>query len=216
MTRKILNTRINFSHLLAVLCVLSGIQIALADGSKDLYPNGATGGRAYLRVSNTESAAFPFPSLGTHYVYAEAGERIALASSAQAYGNNNNTRNANRNNIKLFGPNGNQILLSTGSGSDTRGLISNRSAELAGPQLPGQSGGNRYTPVYHEVTVSGIYKVEYLSTSRSETGDNRIGYVAANANWSQPSNSHYLAAWDISVAKQTGSSWSWQNGRVYT
>lgn len=216
MTRKILNTRINFSHLLAVLCVLSGIQIALADGSKDLYPNGATGGRAYLRVSNTESAAFPFPSLGTHYVYAEAGERIALASSAQAYGNNNNTRNANRNNIKLFGPNGNQILLSTGSGSDTRGLISNRSAELAGPQLPGQSGGNRYTPVYHEVTVSGIYKVEYLSTSRSETGDARMDYIAANANWTQGSSSNYLVAWDISVARQTGVTWNWVTGRVYT
>lgn len=187
-----------------------------ADGSKDLYPSGATGGRAYLRASNEATAAFPFPNLGTHYVYAEAGERIALASSAQAYGSNNNTRNANRNNIRLFGPNGSQITLTTGTNTDTRGLISSRNAELAGPQLPGQSGGGRYTPIYHEVTVSGIYKVEYLSTSRSPTGDSRMNYVAANSNWTQANNSNYLAAWDISVARQSGSSWNWINGRVYT
>lgn len=180
---------------------------AFADGSRDLYPSGASGGRAYLRASETASPAFPFPNLGTHYVYAEAGERIALASSAQAYGTNADTRNENRNNIRLYGPNGNQITLATGTGSDTRGLISSRTAELAGPQPLGQSGGGRYTPIYHEVTVTGIYKVEYLSTSRSTTGDARMGYIAADDDWTQNGNSNYLAAWDISVAKQTGGSW---------
>lgn len=184
---------------------LSSTNNVLAEGSKDIYPAGVTGGRAYLYASNTPSAAFPYPSLATHYVYAEAGERIALASSAQ-------TGRTNR--IRLYGPNNYQINLSFSSGS---GNIPNRSGELAGPRLPGQgSGNNRYAPIYHQVTQTGIYRVEFISTSGSETGNNRIGYVAANANWSQPSNSHYLAAWDISVAKQTGSSWSWQNGRVYT
>src|SRR5699024_9895374 len=162
------NRTYSLSWLFTAILILSGIQLSLADGSKDLYPNGASGGRAYLRASTSESAAFPFPNLGTHYVYAEAGERIALASSAQAFNVGGwQGRDVNRNNIKLYGPNGNQITLSTGSGNDTRGLISGRSAELAGPQLPGQSGGARYTPVYHEVTVTGIYKVEYLSTSRN-------------------------------------------------
>src|SRR5699024_1149982 len=125
-------------------------------------------------------------------------------------------RDVNRNNIKLYGPNGNQITLSTGSGNDTRGLISGRSAELAGPQLPGQSGGARYTPGYHEVTVTGMYKEEDISTSRHTTADSRMNYVAANGNWTQADGSNYLTAWDISVAKQTGSSWSWADGRVYT
>lgn len=187
-----------------------------AEGSKDLYPNGATGGRAYLRASTTGSAAFPFPTLGTHYVYAEVGEQIALATSAQAWGTNNSTRNSNRQNIRLFGPNGQPITLTVGNNASTIGRIDNRTAELAGPQLPTQTGGNHYTPLYHTVTQAGIYKVEFRGTADNTTGDNRMSYVAANANWSQANNSNYLAAWDISVAKQTGGTWAWQNGRVYT
>ena len=208
-----------YTRLATVLLMVAGllmVENVWADGSRDLYPSGVKGGRAYLRASTTESAAFPFANLGTHYVYAEAGERIALATSAQAYGTNNSTRNNNRNNISLYAPDGIQITLSTGTNADTRGLISNRTAELAGPQLPNQSGGDRYTPIFHEVTVSGIYKVEYLSTSRSTTGDARMNYVEANSNWTQSTSSNYLSAWDISVAKQSGSSWSWQTGRVYT
>jgi len=191
--------------MLTALFFLLGLTAVLAEGSKDLYPANAQGGRAYLRASNTSSAVFPYPNLATHYVYAEAGEQIALASSAQ-------TGNTDR--IRLYDPNNTQLTLSFSWGD---GNIPNRTGELAGPRLPGQgSGNNRYAPIYHQVTETGIYKVEFISTSNSETGNNRIGYVAANANWSQSNNSHYLAAWDISVAKQTGNTWSWQNGRVYT
>jgi len=204
-----------FGLLLFTITIFWSIDMQ-AEGSKDLYPNGATGGRAFLLASTTESAAFPFPTLGTHYVYAEVGEQIALATSAQAWGTNNSTRNGNRQNIRLFGPNGQQITLTVGNNASTIGRIDDRTAELAGPQLPTQTGGNRYTPLYHTVTQAGIYKVEFLSTSGSETGNERISYVAANADWTQPNNSNYLAAWDISVAKQTGTTWNWVNGRVYT
>ena len=93
-----------YTRLATVLLMVAGllmVENVWADGSRDLYPAGVKGGRAYLRASTTESAAFPFANLGTHYVYAEAGERIALATSAQAYGTNNSTRNNNRNNISL-------------------------------------------------------------------------------------------------------------------
>lgn len=200
-----------------IFLMLFSIGTVWAEGSKDLYPSGATGGRAYLRASNQSNLAFPFPNLGTHYVYAEAGERIALATSAQAYGSNSTDRNANRNNIRLYGPNGNEITLSRGNNTDVRGRIDNRNAELAGPQLPGETGGGRYTPIYYEVTVTGIYKVEYLSTSRSTTGESRMGYQAANSSWSQSDESNYLTAWDISVAQQTsGNKWEWVTGRVFT
>lgn len=186
-------------------------------GSRDLYPNGVAGGRAFLYASTTESAAFPYPTLGTHYVYAEVGEQIALASSAQAYGSSNIVRNSNRINIRLFGPNGQQITLATGTNASVIGRIDTRTAELAGPQLPGQTGGSRYTPLYHTVTQAGVYRVEFLSTSRSTTGNsNRIAYVAANGSWTQSDASNYLAAWDVSVAKQTGSVWNWVSGRTYT
>lgn len=185
-------------------------------GSRDLYPENAQGGRAYLRASNETSVAIPFPTLGTHYVYAEAGERIALATSAQAYGTNNSTRNSNRNNIRLYDTNGNQITLTTGNNADTNGRIDNRSQELAGPLLPGENDNSKYTPLYHTVTTSGIYRVEFLSTSRSTTGDSRMSYAAANSNWTQDGNSNYLAAWDISVAKQNGGQWEWAKGRTFT
>lgn len=68
--------------LLTVLCISIS---AYAEGSKDLYPSGAQGGRAFLRASTETSVAYPYAVLGTHYVYAEVGERIALATSAQAF-----------------------------------------------------------------------------------------------------------------------------------
>lgn len=187
--------------------MLFGIGNLWADGSKDLYPSGAQGGRAYLRASTTESAAFPFPNLGAHYVYAEAGERIALASSAQS---------GSVKRIYLYNPSGQDVTPTISSGV---GNIPNRSAELAGPRLPNQNaGGDRYAPIYYTVPAGGdgIYKVEFRGTSSSTTGDTRMNYVAANTNWTQANNSNYLAAWDISVAKQTGGSWNWQRGRVYT
>lgn len=203
--------------LLFFVTLTTNAQTYWGSGSRDLYPDGVAGGRAFLYASTTESASFPYPTLGTHYVYAEVGEQIALASSAQAYGSSNSVRNSNRINIRLFGPNGHQITLSTGNNTSVIGRISSRTAELAGPQLPAQTGGNRYTPLYHTVTQAGVYRVEFLSTSRSTTGNsNRIAYVAANGSWTQSDASNYLAAWDVSVAKQTGSVWNWVSGRTYT
>lgn len=193
--------------LLLVLFVVLNIGNVWADGSKDLYPEGATGGRAFLRASTTPSLAYPFPTLGTHYVYAEAGEIIALASDAQT---DTNKR------IYLYNPNGIDV---TPSPSNNVGTISNRAAELAGPRLPGQEqGGNRYLPIYYTVPKDGdgIYKVEFRGNSGIETGDGRYSYSSANS-WPTTVNTrNYLRAWDISVAKQTEGQWSWVPGRTYT
>lgn len=195
--------------LLVILWTFIHIPSAQAEGSKDLYPSGASGGRAYLRASTTESAAFPFPTLGTHYVYAEAGEQIALASNAQSGSNKR---------IYLYGPDGNEITLTFSPGA---GNIPNRNAELAGPRLPGQgSGGNRYAPIFYTVPAGkdGIYKIEFRGTSNSTTGDNRLPYSSADSWPTGPgvNSSNYLIAWDISVARQTGGIWNWVDGRVYT
>lgn len=92
-----------------------------ADGSKDLYPSGATGVRAYLRSSNVTTVNWPFPNQGFHYVYAKAGERITMASSAQNTGGNAK--------IRLYSPSGTVLVDNTSAG-----VITNRTAELAGPQ----------------------------------------------------------------------------------
>lgn len=185
-------------------------------GSRDLYPQGVQGGRAFLRASNLQDAVFPFPTLGTHYVYAEVGEQIALATSAQAFGTTDATRNANRANIKLYDPSGNQITLTVGNNTDVFGKIPDRTGEIAGPQLPGQTGGNRYTPIYYTATVSGVYRVDFLGTKRTDNENNRNSYVAADGNWTQPASTNYLSAWDISVARQTNSVWNWVTGRTYS
>src|SRR5690554_3465949 len=179
-----------------------------AEGSRDLYPSGAAGGRAYLRASTTESLAFPFPNLGTHFVYAEAGEQIAIATNAQSGQIGNNAR------IRLYGPDGSPLSLNI---TNDNGNIPSRDSEIAGPRLPDQGAGeNRYLPIYYEVEVSGIYKVEFRGNSGNSTGDNRYGYSSATTWPSNQNNRNYLIAWDISVAKGSGSSWSWVPGRVYT
>lgn len=166
-----------------------------ADGSKDLYPSGATGVRAHLRSSTNTTSNWPFANEGVHYVYAKVGERITLASSAQGLGSAR---------IRLYDPTGVLVVNNT-----TAGNISNRTAELAGPQLPGQTGGNRYTPIYHTVTQEGIYRVEFVSTGTSTT----YTTYDANASWSQP-NSTSIMAWDVSVINTDNTGFI--KGRVYT
>ena len=184
---------------LLVLCVLllSGTT-AWADGSKDLYPSGKTGVRAYLRAHNAANANWPFANYGTHYVYAVAGETITLASSVQ--GNGGTSR------IRLYAPDGSEIVSNT-----TDGLISNRNAELAGPRLVGEpAGGNKYLPIYYTVTTTGLYRVEFVGR---QTGDPSNTYQA-NANWTQPTNNAAIVAWDISVINSANNGFI--KGRVYT
>lgn len=181
--------------LLVFVLMLSSVQL-FADGSKDLYPNNAQGYRAFLKVGGSANEYYPFPNNGTHYVYAKAGERITMASSAQNMGGNAR--------IRLFAPNGNQVVNNT-----TGGQIPNRSAELAGPQLYGQTGGGRYTPIYYEVTVEGLYRVEFTSRGTGQPSTT----VNANSNWTQANNAG-LAAWDVSVINSTNTGFI--SGRVYT
>ncbi|WP_162304961.1 DUF7507 domain-containing protein, partial [Sphingobacterium olei] len=169
---------------------------AFADGSRDLYPTGATGLRAYLRAHTAPTVNWPFANHGTHYVYAKVGETITVASSAQGGGSGR---------IRLYAPSGVEVVNSTSAGQ-----ISDRTAELAGPQLLGQTGGNRYTPIYHNVTTEGVYRVEFVARA---TNDPTNTYVAT-ANWTQSSVNAGILAWDVSVINSTNSGFI--KGRVYT
>lgn len=129
-------------HIYYCLAIIAQLLIAssrlLADGSRDLYPAGATGNRAYLYSNTgTPTPSFPFKTSGTHYVYAASGETIAAASSAQGLGS---ARTSGW--IILTSPNG--TVYSSPAGSTT-GRILNRAAELAGPQFPGQGAGATVT-----------------------------------------------------------------------
>ena len=167
-----------------------------ADGSRDLYPSGATGIRAHLRSTTATTENWPFANNGIHYVYAKAGERITLASSAQ---NSGNAR------IRLYSP-ANVSLVN----NQTNGVISNRTAELAGPQLNGGTVANRYTPIYYLVPTGGdgIYRVEF--EARGTITNNTT--VNANSNWTQATNSSIMA-WDVSVINTANTAFI--PGRVY-
>lgn len=173
-----------------------------ADGSKDLYPSVVAGLRAYLRSSLTATENWPFPNQGVHYVYAKAGERITLASSAQ------NTAGNSR--IKLFAPNGTEVI----NDNSVNGQITNRDAEIAGPQLSGGSVAGRYIPIYYLVPAAGagIYRVEFFARGNGDPADT----MDANFSWSQttqPSNAGILA-WDVSVINTTNTNFI--PGRVYS
>ncbi|MDM1046452.1 DUF11 domain-containing protein [Myroides sp. 1354] len=187
-----------------------------AEGSKDLYPANARGGRAWLNLCDAISgveASFSneyfrnsYPSsTATHYVYAEEGEQIAIATDVQANG---------KELIMLYSPDGFLLPLNL---IGEAGNIPNRTAELAGPRLPNQGAGdNRYLPVYYTVPQgeSGIYKVEFIgSKDYPVVARYNLRYTSANA-WPSRVNDMVIA-WDITVAKRTGQEWNWVNGRVY-
>ncbi|WBV61854.1 hypothetical protein PFY12_06945 [Chryseobacterium camelliae] len=170
-----------------------------AEGSRDLYPSGASGYRAFLRSNTSATANYPFASRGTHFVYAKVGERVTLASSALGRGSSA---------IRLYDPNGSVVMNVT----DATGQIPNRTAELAGPQLPGQTGGDRYTPTYYTVPAgsAGIYRVEFVPPSATSGA---VTTILANNNWTQSSSGDVITAWDVSVVNTAGTGFI--QGRVY-
>ncbi len=198
-----------FWLLLALLVIIPAVNI-YADGSKDLYPNGASGRRAYLTsYYSSYSGSLPFQSYGTHYVYAKAGETIALASSAW-------TGDAT---IKLFRPNGSEIT--TLDRTNNAGRISTRPEELAGPKLTSTDNTtNRYLPIYYTVPAGhdGIYKVEFWSKTTTEMiSTSRLVETMADAPWnswnSVNTKSTHIGAWDVSVINTAKTGYI--KGRVY-
>ncbi|MDQ0478066.1 FlgD immunoglobulin-like domain containing protein [Chryseobacterium sp. MDT2-18] len=189
-------------HMFRIVAVFAAIlcsSLLFADGSRDLYPSGASGLRAYLRSSNSPTVNWPFPNQGVHYVYAKVGERITMASSAQDSGANSR--------IRLYAPDGSQLF----DNATVAGQIPNRAAELAGPQLSGGSVSGRYTPIYYQVPTGkeGIYRVELVARG---TGDPTATFNA-DATWTQGSDAGIMA-WDVSLINATNT--AFVPGRVYT
>ncbi|MGO4709836.1 hypothetical protein AB4Y90_12110 [Chryseobacterium sp. 2TAF14] len=183
-----------FTLLITVLCN----NLLFADGSKDLYPDGKLGYRAYLRSSTIKDAErWPFPTTGTHYVYAKENERITLASSAQLSGSAA---------IMMYNPSGVLVI-----NNNTAGQIPNRNQEKNGPKLFGENSSSKYTPIYYQVPAggTGIYRVEFLSRNNNSIPSNTI---LADAAWTQD-NTAGIYAWDVSVINTTNSAFI--SGRVY-
>ncbi len=167
-----------------------------AEGSRDLYPTDVKGIRAFL-VSGRSHFAGRIER-GTHYVWAQQGETIAVASSAQNLGNGR---------ITVISPSG--TVYETKADNIGRIYANNgrntREAELAGP-------GIGYIPYEIDVTEEGIWEILFSAPYDSQSDESDI--VNAGARWEQQLNA-FIAAWDISV-RPTSNPKNWIKGRVFT
>lgn len=191
--------------MLFIITVFSSNHL-FADGSKDLFPSGGRGYRTYLIVgpSTLSGVGYPFMAPGVHYVYAKAGERISLASSAVDFGSGT---------IRLYQPNGTQVTGLTFSA--TNGRIANRTDEVSGPRLSGVTTGAGYTATYYTVPAGGdgVYRVEFTAPGTGTITPRNA--EAVNANWAaQTATNTYITAWDVSVINTTNTAFI--KGRVFT
>src|ERR1044072_4362851 len=184
-----------YCSVLLCLCLSLG---SYAEGSKDLYPGGALGNRAYLMSTTTSSRSWPFPTLGTHYAYVKSGETIAAASSAQGNGSGQ---------IWLTAPNG--TVYTTTVGVTTIGRILNRTQELAGPF----TGYTPYTRVA-SAAEEGIWKIEFLPVISTSSLVFSAPNIAADGSWAQNGSDNTISAWDVSVSS-AGTAATIIPGRVY-
>lgn len=231
-----------------LLCVLVGLGLSLnfnglarAEGSRDLYPNGATGSRANI---NWRTGIFGQLLLRRTLfkVYANAGEVILVASTA-VDDISNVGGGTGVGDIRIYnpggvtGPVGNESIPGTPDFSCVQqrqtinpnlGSIDSRAEELAGPDtitdpLTGAEGNpadNTYAPCFYTVPADGIYHVVFYGPEGDgsdvfsppfPTGD--IAMAAANNfNGNQLTS---ITAWDVTVRTNLNSSTD-LTGRLFT
>lgn len=174
--------------------------VVLGEGSRDLYPENVRGNRAFLVSKPLGRNAFA--NQASHYAYAQEGETIAVASSAQNIGIGR---------IILTAPDGKKYQTKSnniGKISEFNG--STRAAELAGPRVG-------YVPFEVPVTTGqdGIWLVEFTSPDVDPINGSLIEpyNLRANANWKQHEEGSLIAAWDISIRNKNNT--DWVAGRVF-
>ncbi|MFC4637888.1 hypothetical protein [Deinococcus hohokamensis] len=189
-------------RILPTLLALLAAPAALAEGSISLAPNGVSGSRSFLETGSSGATSAGLARKTMLYVYADAGERILLGSSALGLGSAA---------IKVTAPN-NTTVSCAAPGTAKVGVISTRAQEVNGPNAGTVTNG--YVPCVYpatgSVTTSGIYKVEFLSPATGATDPPRND---ANVNWTaQTASNTWVAAWDITVVDASNAR---KPGRAY-
>lgn len=193
---KLMKGLVNFG----VLFLFAGFPFfALAEGSKEMNNN--IGYRAYLVSTQTTIANNPFPTLGTMKVYAVAGEKIYLGSSAHGIGGGR---------IDVRAPDGSALVSS--DPTTAIGLIENRTQEVNGPRLvAGDLTG--YLPLIVPVTQTGVYEVDFISPNVNAASNSDPAPLLSSDNWIQANNKIYISAFDVSVRNAAGTAFI--NGRTF-
>jgi hypothetical protein len=213
-------------HLALLLGLLgSSAAPALAEGSRTMYPSGATGNRAHLdQRSTTTLAGGAIRARSIFKVYANAGEYIMLGSSAMGSGSGD---------INLFNPGlvtgtiGLEVMPGvpsfkcstqrTSTGNASLGGITSRAQELAGPDTITNSAtgarGNAFptgfVPCYYQAPQTGFYDVYFVPPTPGDASATTAGDIAAVT---QSGNN--VAAWDITVRNSLTATTD-NNGRMF-
>jgi len=218
---------------LAAAALLSGgVFIAsafnvLADGSQNLYPNGASGFRANTewRTSSYGNGAVLRRTL--LHAYATTGESLLVGSTAMGTGAAD---------ILIWDPGlvtgtpGVETIPGTpsfscaaerlSSGVAAQGEITSRAEELAGPDtVPGGGVTNGYTPCAYTAPSTGVYSIAMVGPSGLSS--NVDGGVAADVALTSGTDfsaaqGTSVAAWDVTVRDDLTNPATTQTGRVFT
>ncbi|MBD2492991.1 lamin tail domain-containing protein [Nostoc sp. FACHB-280] len=205
---------------LSLLALSVCSQTVRAEGSRTLYPSGATGNRANIEWRNSTYGIVQRRTLLK--VYAQAGEYILMGSSAVKVSNGD---------IRVFSPGavtgfvGNENIPSSAafsckaqSGTNT-GRITSRTLELAGPRSADGTGNTSgYIPCVYQAPTTGVYTIVFSGpsgeNSNNETASTgEIELTSANNFNGQQSTS--VAAWDVTV-RSSASSTTDINGRLFS
>ncbi|MCL6435478.1 MAG: DUF11 domain-containing protein [Leptolyngbyaceae cyanobacterium HOT.MB2.61] len=234
--------RIVGSSALLLCAISSWAKPAQAEGSRNLYPSGATGFRANLewQANNVYGPTAPVNNSLLRrtllYVYANAGEYILTGSSAVGV-----SSGATFGDVLIYNPGqitgrvGNETIPGTpnfrcstqrtSTGNPTQGRITSRTQELAGPDTianpinatPGNQIADGYVPCFYQAPTSGIYAVIFHGPSggNSSTNGSPTGQIdLASVNNFNAQQGTSIAAWDVTVRSSLTSTTD-INGRLF-
>jgi LPXTG-site transpeptidase (sortase) family protein len=222
-----------FNVLIVLATLLQTSTVVFAEGSRDLYPNGASGSRGNIewRTSSYGPAGSTIYRRTLLQVFANQGEYILMGSSAVGVSLGSTTGDILVYNPGLVtGSPGTETVPAsasfscnsqrTTSGNSLQGQITSRAEELAGPQaITGGGNSSGYIPCYYQAPSTGIYDVVITGAAgfSSDAQTDPTGEVslasAANFNSSQDTN---VSAWDVTVRSSTTTSTTDMTGRLFT
>ena len=217
----------SYSSLLTVsiaasLSLLGQIRPSYAEGSVNLYPNGATGNRGNIEWRQTTDGRYGglIARRSVFKVYAQAGESILLGSSAKGI-----TSGTNTGDILLYspgtvtGPRGGETFpttpaLSCNTQANPAGQITSRAQELAGP-TPNVGG---YTPCIFTAPTTGVYDVVFTGPGGfNATGDGGVtGSIAQSTNNFNATQGSSVSTWDVTVRTDPNNPATTRSGRLFT
>lgn len=191
---------------------------ANAEGSRDMFPDGAPGNRGHIVWRNISRSGFRTRTLLR--VFANQGEYILMGSSAVG---------VNQGDIELYLPGtltgtvANEVIpanaeLSCVRDQPSQGFISTRNQELAGPiSVDGTGNAGGYQPCFFQAPVTGIYYVAMYGPSGNNSNASPNGGVEHNINAINTSATQAtgISAWDVTV-RESQSSVVDLTGRLHT